>query len=110
MDDDLAAISFDDVLAHGRRGETPPAPHTVPMRRGLRNRSTPQPATRQSTHPNLASQKRAAWQRARGGLAVALLAAALPASGEQRSVERRADLISAARAIMHASPHAALIT
>ena len=39
-----------------------------------------------------------------GGLAVALLAAALPASGEQGSVGRRADLISAARAIMHASP------
>src|SRR5262249_43833012 len=68
------------------------------------------PATWQSTHPSLAPQKRAAWQRARSGLAVALLAAALPASGEQRSVERRADLISAARAIMHASPHAALIT
>jgi general stress protein 26 len=64
----------------------------------------------QSTNPTLGPQKRAAWQRASGGLAVALLAASLPASGEQGSVGRRADLISAARAIMHASPRAALIT
>src|SRR5215813_11195432 len=108
MDDDLAAVSLNDVLAHGRRGEPPLAPRTVPMRPGLRTRSTPLLATRQSTHPNLGRQKRAAWQFARSGLAVALLAAALPTSGEQRGVEQRADLISAARAIMLASPHAAL--
>jgi hypothetical protein len=64
----------------------------------------------QSTNRTLGPPKRAAWQRASGGLAVALLAATLPASGEQASVGRRADLISAARAIMHASPRAALIT
>jgi general stress protein 26 len=52
----------------------------------------------------------AAWQRAGGVLAAALLAAASQASGEQGSVGRRAELISAARAIMHASPRVALIT
>jgi len=110
MVDDPAAFSLDDMFADGGLAEAPPAPVTVPMQPASRKQSTPLPATRQPAHPNLGPQKRAARQRVRRGLAVALLAAALPASGEQGSVERRADLISAARAIMRASSRAALIT
>jgi general stress protein 26 len=65
----------------------------------------PGEVTTQSVGP----RKGAAWQRVGGVLAAALLAAAFQASGEQGSVGR-AELISAARAIMHASPRAALIT
>jgi general stress protein 26 len=52
----------------------------------------------------------AAWQRAGGVLAAALLATAFQASGEKGNAGRRAALISAARAVMRASPRVALIT
>jgi hypothetical protein len=59
----------------------------------------------QLTHPTGGPQSGGVRQRAGG-----VLAAAIQASGDQESAERRAVLLSAARAIMQASPHAALIT